>query len=171
MIKLNGVMLMKKLSRGFHNEVWAVDGSLVAKVFELGDQRARRELLVLERVASTGLMPAPMEVRASDDWEYELLIMERLRPREVRGFDADERERVLVEFEAGLRAMHDLGVAHGDIRRTCEVGGEWDNVMWNESIRLIDAGSAVFVDEPLFEATVKQDLEDLGFLRAWAVQQ
>ena len=162
---------MKKLSRGFHNEVWAVDGSLVAKVFELGDPGARRELEVLSRVKKLGLMPEPLGIWVSDCWEYDLLSMERLRPREIRGFDADERKSMLVEFEKSLQAMHDLGVAHGDIRRTCEIGGEWDNIMWNGRIRLIDAGSAVFVDEPLFEATVRQDLEDLGFLRAWAETQ
>ncbi len=152
---------MKKLSEGFNNQVWLLDPKTVAKVFDLGDPRAKRELKVLKK--ATNLMPAVNGIVYDDGYNYELLSMERLIVFEKRNFDHETRTEMLRQFRSDLKTLHAAGIAHGDIRRNADVqGGVWDNVIWTaDRIRLIDAGNCVLADEATFEETVALDLRNL----------
>jgi tRNA A-37 threonylcarbamoyl transferase component Bud32 len=169
MFTLKGKLPLKRLSAGVHNEVWALDTTLVAKLFILGDPQARRELTLLQQ--ATDLLPKVSELTPSDGYEHELLVMERLELFEKRNFDHEVRAQMLDRFSQELEQLHQAGWAHGDIRRTTDQGGPWDNVVWTrERIRLIDAGNAVLQDEATFEATRQQDMQDLQALRVWAMK-
>lgn len=169
MFKVNGKRPVKKLSAGAHNTVWAIDDETVAKQFELGEPQAQRELLALQKAPR--LLPKPDQVVPSDGFEFDLLLMERLTVMDKRNFDHEVRAAMLGVFETELFSLHDAGWAHGDIRRIADQGGTWDNVIWTPSgIRLIDAGNAVFGDEPTFAETRRRDLQDLKMFHRWALQ-
>jgi len=90
-----------------------------------------------------------------ESMDADMLVMERLYPLDFRAYEFERRELWLDLFEDELRALHQAGFVHRDLRRPSDMPGmRFDNIFLTESgIRLIDVGiSALWpkVGERLF---------------------
>jgi tRNA A-37 threonylcarbamoyl transferase component Bud32 len=151
------------ISKGDNNSVIALGKDVAAKVFELGGTSGREELYLLETAnAINGLLVKVRELCPSDDYEHDLLIMERLYPLAKRALSKDERVALGEKFLSQVKELHEAGFAHWDIKRpsTIRHGGPWDNVIiTREAVRLIDCGISVLSDHPEFEEACEHDIE------------
>jgi RIO-like serine/threonine protein kinase len=172
---------MKLLSKGFNNRVYALtsgefntpqEDEWVAKLFGEMDY-PEWELEALESMGEInsvmvkvwGLIPHPTK-------EVDLLIMERLYPLQPRALSKKKRIESLRKLLGELKDLHSHGWAHGDVKRPNHCcrgdGDEWDNVVPTaDGIRLIDAGSAVNVEDPCFEQECLKDLADFAEFSKW----
>lgn len=156
-----GKSMYDVLSKGDNATVIALSNTQVAKLFSLGNVCAKQEYHLLQQANKiNNLLVKVIEQKYSDDYNYELLIMERLRIEQYRSFSILERKSMLNEFNSSLSQLHDNGFAHGDIKRpnTFINGNLWDNICTTyNGIRLIDVGCSVINTDSLFESKVKQD--------------
>ncbi len=151
------------LSKGDNNTVIALSKLQVAKVFDLGSTQIKEEFKLLQIANKiNNLLVKVDSCQFSEDYKYELLIMERLRVEEYRCFSYKEKQEMLYQFKTELQQLHNLGFVHGDIKRPEIIrnGKHWDNIVCTqEGIRLIDVGCASTLDNCLFSSKVKKDLE------------
>ena len=160
-LKVNNTMY-DILSKGDNNTVIALSKDTAAKLFKLGNVQAKHEYNLLSLANKiNNLLVTGKSLEYSEDYNYELLSMERLRVEQYRSFSISERNNMLTEFGMKLSELHKSGFAHGDIKRpdTFINGTLWDNICPTiNGIKLIDVGCASLSDDSLFERKVKQDM-------------
>lgn len=172
--------MAKLLSKGFNNSVYSlkigefgspVKGEWVGKLFKGEDSYPEWELQALIQMGSiNSLMVKAHDIVCIS--KGDLLIMERLMPLQPRALDKEQRLHMLEEFFRQLKELHSNGWAHADIKRPSHCckgdGDQWDNIIpTQEGIRLIDAGSAINKEEPMFPQEVQKDLADFCEFAKW----
>jgi predicted Ser/Thr protein kinase len=137
------------LGRGYQGAVYlreGRDGTLIAKV-PIGSGPARaarramleREHRVYERLRGIAGVPRCLGFANGEELLLEYVPGPSLRDAQLTGA---EREHFFAELLRVIRAMHDAGVAHGDLKRK-------DNILRGPGGQpfLIDFGTALVADE------------------------
>jgi len=175
---------MKVLSSGANAEVVSLEmGELglpttqewVGKLFKEEDSYPEWEHLALTQMGGINSLMVGVWEEILEIEEGSLLVMERLYPLQPRAIDKPNRLKMLKKFLKQLKELHLSGWAHGDIKRPQYVTNSpdelWDNIIPTlKGIRLIDAGSAIQADDPMFEKECLKDLADFCEFAKWFVK-
>lgn len=102
--------------------------------------------------------------------QAEMLVMERLRPMDYRAYEVEIRELWLDVFEVELRALHQAGFVHRDLKRPSDISGlAFDNILLTEQgLRLIDVGISALrsqVGDVIFEKYVAVEIQEMHLFR------
>lgn len=89
---------------------------------------------------------------------------------DYRAYEVEIRELWLDVFEDELRALHQAGFVHRDLKRPSDIGGlAFDNILLTEQgLRLIDVGISALrpqVGEVIFEKQVEIELQEMRIFR------
>lgn len=164
-----GQQFFNLLSEGDNHQVIVFGQSRVAKLFEFGDPQAKEELRLMQHANQVnGLLVTGYEIIPSEDYLYDLLVMERVTSLHSRSMQLSEREDMVRIARKQLQELHQNGFAHWDIKRPKHIqkGCVWDNVMATQKgIRLIDTGISVTAEHPEFQEAVE---DDLNHFEEWA---
>jgi serine/threonine protein kinase len=134
----------RKLSAGANNTVIVLSDSEVAKLFT-GDTRSdigsEAEKMKYANTVNN-LVARFVNLEYNEALQAEMLIMERIRPIDFRAYEVEIRELWLDVFKDELRALHQAGFVHRDLKRPSDIGGlAFDNILLTEQgLRLIDVG-------------------------------
>lgn len=156
----------KILSAGANNTC-ILYGKLVAKVFDFGEPAVRREADLLNQANQVNnLLVKSFGIQISEDYQYELLTMERLYGLQYRFIDVEERVELFNALVKQVKELHKAGLTHWDIKRPSHVCDTperyWDNIILTpQGLRLIDMGNAVTSEDPDFDDAVLDDLQSL----------
>lgn len=142
-----GKKMYDVISQGDNNTVIKWEDNTVAKLFELGNKQAQKELELLGIANQiNNLLVKAIEIKYSSCYKYEMLIMERLVILDKRSLSLSERKSFLSIFQTQLNQLNKNRFIHGDIKRplTHKKGDIWDNVcVTPQGIRLIDVGCSI----------------------------
>ncbi|MCP1380824.1 hypothetical protein [Runella salmonicolor] len=125
----------RKLSSGANNTVIVLSDTEVAKLFT-GDTRSdigsEAEKMKFANIVND-LIAKFIRLDYNEDLQAEMLVMERLRPMDYRAYEVEIRELRLDVFEDELRALHQAGFVHRDLKRPSDIGGlAFDNILLTE---------------------------------------
>lgn len=89
---------------------------------------------------------------------------------DYRAYEVEIRELWLDVFEVKLRALHQAGFVHRDLKLPSDIGGlAFDNILLTEQrLRLIDVGSSALrsqVREVIFEKYVAVELREMELFK------
>jgi len=89
---------------------------------------------------------------------------------DYRAYEVEIRELWLDVFEDELRALHQAGFVHRDLKRPSDIGGlAFDNILLTEQgLRLIDVGISALrsqVGEVIFEKYVAVELREMELFK------
>ena len=163
----------RTLSSGANNTVIALSEMEAGKLFT-GDTRSdigsEAEKMKFAN-AVNGLVVRFVRLDELND-DTEMLVMERLYPMDFRAYEQEKRELWLDLLEDELRALHQAGFVHRDLRRPSDMPGErFDNIFLTpQGFRLIDVGISALrsqVGERLFERFVAQELGEFEAFRVF----
>ncbi len=163
-----------QLSYGNNNLVVALSDTEVAKVFT-GDTRSdigsEAEKMKLAN-SINGLVVRFIRLDYDETQAWDMLVMERLHPLDFRTMEVARRELVIDVFEDELRALHQAGFVHHDLRRPSNYSGErYDNILLTDrGLRLIDVGISALrsqVGELLFGKYVELELREMAEFRGY----
>ena len=108
----------------------------------------------------------------NEDLDIDLLVMERLIPLDFRAYEHEIRLLWLDVFEDELRALHEAGFVHRDVRRPSDMPGmHFDNIFCTETgIRLIDVGISSIkgkgsVSDRMFQRFIEREWEAFEYFR------
>lgn len=87
-------------------------------------------------------------IRKDEFQSSEMLVMERLHPISSETLTKTEREKFMADFEVKIKALHENGFIHGDIRRPrLPVPECFDNIiLTKDGFRLIDTDFSVILN-------------------------
>jgi len=162
----------RRLSSGANNTVIVLSDTEVAKLFT-GDTRSdigsEAEKMKFANTVND-LIVKFIRLDYSEELQAEMLVMERLRPMDYRAYEVEIRELWLDVFEDELRALHQAGFVHRDLKRPSDIGGlAFDNILLTEQgLRLIDVGISALrsqVGEVIFEKYVAIELLEMGLFK------
>jgi serine/threonine protein kinase len=162
----------RRLSSGANNTVIVLSDTEVAKLFT-GDTRSdigsEAEKMKFAN-AVNDLIVKFIRLDYSEELQAEMLVMERLRPMDYRAYEVEIRELWLDVFEDELRALHQAGFVHRDLKRPSDIGGlAFDNILLTEQgLRLIDVGISALrpqVGEVIFEKYVAVELREMELFK------
>ncbi len=162
----------RKLSSGANNTVIVLSDTEVAKLFT-GDTRSdigsEAEKMKFANTVND-LIVKFIRLDYNEDLQAEMLVMERLRPMDYRAYEVEIRELWLDVFEDGLRALHQAGFVHRDLKRPSDIGGlAFDNILLTEQgLRLIDVGISALrsqVGDVIFEKYVAVEIQEMHLFR------
>ncbi len=120
-----------KLSSGANNTVIALNVNEVAKLFT-GDTRSEigSESEKMKFANSINdLVVKFIKMDYSEEFQAELLIMERLIPLDFRAYEVEKREFWIEVFEDELYSLHKDGFVHRDIKSRKE-SEEWITIIF-----------------------------------------
>lgn len=156
------------LSEGDNGQV-IVYKENVAKVFELGSIAAKEEYAAMKFANSVNkLVVNAIELKPSEDYKYDLLIMERVYPLQYRAINIESRQEMFAQFEKQLKELHKAGFAHWDIQRptSFQKGAIWDNIILTpQGLRLIDTGNSIYpghINQDELEDAIEDDIACLN---------
>jgi serine/threonine protein kinase len=155
----------KRLSSGANNTVIVLSDTEVAKLFT-DDTRS-------DIGSEADKMKFANEI---NEYNTELLVMERIKPIDYRAFEVEKRALWLDVFEDELKDLHKAGFVHRDIRRPSNIGGlTFDNILLTEhGIRLIDVGISALrhqVGNIIFDKFVEQEIKELDFFKEYFISR
>ncbi|MEO0734985.1 MAG: hypothetical protein AAFZ52_19260 [Bacteroidota bacterium] len=106
----------------------------------------------------------------NEELNADMLVMERLYPMDFRAYEYERRLLWLDVFEDELKALHEAGFVHRDLRRPSDMPGlRYDNIFLTDTgLRLIDVGISALrsqVGEKLFTRSVEREWEEYGVFR------
>jgi serine/threonine protein kinase len=162
----------RKLSSGANNTVIVLSDTEVAKLFT-GDTRSdigsEAEKMKFANTVND-LIVKFIRLDYNEDLQAEMLVMERIRPIDYRAYEVELRERWLDVFEDQLRALHQAGFVHRDLKRPSDIGGlAFDNILLTEQgLRLIDVGISALrsqVGDVIFEKYVAVEIQEMQLFR------
>ncbi len=163
-----------KLSSGANNTVIALNVNEAAKLFT-GDTRSdigsESEKMKFANSINE-LVVKFIKMDYSEEFQAELLIMERLIPLDFRAYEVEKREIWIEVFEDELNSLHKAGFVHRDIKRPEGIGGmDYDNILLtNSGLRLIDVGISALrsqVGQKIFEKYVEIEIEEMKHFREY----
>jgi len=168
----------KRLSSGANNTVIVLSETEVAKLFtddtrsDIGSEAEKMKFAN----GINDLVVKFIRLDFNSDFNAELLVMERIKPIDYRAFEVEKRELWLDVFEDELKALHQAGFVHRDIRRPSNIGGlTFDNILLTEQgIRLIDVGISALktqVGDLIFEKFVEQELAELEYFKEYFISR
>lgn len=137
--------LGKRLAKGAFSQVYtlAADPEVVVKVFKEYEYFLEVEFQAQQIAYACGLAPKPLSygwIEGKDE-DYQYLCMERVFPYE--GAITEDLKQDLLDR---LKAFHQAGWVHGDIKRCLDPYGSkgaWDNlILANTGFLLLDYGRA-----------------------------
>ncbi len=134
----------RTLSSGANNTVIVLSETEVAKLFtedtrsDIGSEAEKMQFAN----SINGLMVKFIRLDYNEDLAAEMLVMERLKPLDFRAYEVEIRELWWSVFEDELKALHQAGFVHRDLKRPSDIGGAaFDNILLTEQgLRLIDVG-------------------------------
>ena len=161
-----------KLSSGANNTVIALNENEAAKLFT-GDTRSEigSESEKMKFANSINdLVVKFIKMDYSEEFQAELLIMERLIPLDFRAYEVEKREIWIEVFDNELYSLHKARFVHRDIKRPEGIGGmDYDNILLTEKgLRLIDVGISALraqVGQKIFEKFVEIEIEEMKHFR------
>ncbi len=134
----------RTLSSGANNTVIVLSDTEVAKLFT-GDTRSdigsEAEKMKFANTINT-LVARFIRLSYSEEYQAEMLVMERIRPIDFRGYEVEIRELWMDVFEDEIQQLHQAGFVHRDLQRPSGIGGlTFDNILLTDNgLRLIDVG-------------------------------
>lgn len=157
----------RTLSSGANNTVIALTESEAGKIFA-GDTRSDigSEAEKMKFANHVNDLVVRFVRLGELNQEAEMLVMERLYPMDLRAYEYEKRELWLEVLEDELKALHQAGFVHRDLRRPSDmVGLPFDNILLtSQGFRLIDVGISALqsqVGERLFKRFVAEELKEL----------
>lgn len=157
----------RTLSSGANNTVIALTESEAGKIFA-GDTRSDIGSEAEKMKFANQVNDLVVRFVRLDELnqEAEMLVMERLYPMDLRAYEYEKRELWLEVLEDELKALHQAGFVHRDLRRPSDmVGLPFDNILLtSQGFRLIDVGISALqsqVGERLFKRFVAEELKEL----------
>ena len=168
----------KRLSSGANNTVIVLSETEVAKLFtddtrsDIGSEAEKMKFAN----SINDLVVKFIRLDFNDEFNAELLIMERIKPIDYRAFEVEKRELWVDVFEVELKELHKAGFVHRDLRRPSNIGGlTFDNILLTEhGIRLIDVGISAMrtqVGNIIFEKFVEQELIELEIFKEYFISR
>lgn len=165
------------LSSGTNNTVIALTESEVGKIFA-GDTRSDIGSEAEKMKFANQVNDLIVRFIRLDELnqEAEMLVMERLYPMDLRAYEYEKRELWLEVLEDELKALHQAGFVHRDLRRPSDIVGlPFDNILLtSQGFRLIDVGISALesqVGERLFKRFVMQELKELEEFRQFVLSR
>ena len=164
----------RKLSAGANNTVIVLNDNEVAKLFT-GDTRSdlgsEAEKMKFAN-AVNDLIVKFVRLDYNEDLEVEMLVMERIYPIDFRSYEVEIRELWLDVFESELKALHNAGFVHRDLKRPSEIQGlAFDNILLTQhGLRLIDVGISALksqVGDKLFEKQLEIEEQELVIFKEY----
>lgn len=151
-----------RLSAGANNVVVALSEVEVGKLFtddtrsDIGSEAEKMKFAN----AINGLVVKFMRLDYNDQWQAEMLVMERLRPIDYRAYEFGIRELWVEVFFDELAQLQQAGFVHRDLKRPSGIGGlTFDNILLTEQgLRLIDVGISALkhqVGDKIFEKYIE----------------
>jgi serine/threonine protein kinase len=162
----------RKLSSGANNTVIVLSDHEVAKLF-VGDTRSdigsEAEKMKFANTIND-LVARFKRLDYSDELQAEMLVMERIKPLDYRSFEVEIRMLWVDVFEDELKALHQAGFVHRDIKRPSDIGGlAFDNILLTEQgLRLIDVGISALraqVGDKIFDKYVEIELQEMALFK------
>jgi serine/threonine protein kinase len=164
----------RQLSSGANNMVIAISETEVGKLF-VGDTRSdigsEAEKMKFANTVN-GLVSRFIRLDYDDALQAERLVMERIYPIDYRAHEVEKRELWLEVFEDEIKALHNAGFVHRDIKRPSNITGlPFDNILLtNEGLRLIDVGISALrtqVGDNLYNRYVEVEMGELAEFREY----
>jgi len=164
----------RKLSAGANNTVIVLSDTEVAKLFTAdtrSDIGSEAEKMKFANGAN-GLVAQFLRLEYNEELAAEMLIMEQIHPLDYRAYEVEIRERWLDGFEEELRALHQAGFVHRNLKRPSDIGGlTFDNILLTaHGLRLIDVGIPALrsqVGQKIFEKCVDIETKEIQLFRAY----
>ncbi|MDF7816845.1 hypothetical protein P1X15_04525 [Runella sp. MFBS21] len=109
----------RKLSSGANNTVIVLSDTEVAKLYlqdtrsDIGSEAEKMKYAN----GVNGLVVRFVRLDYDENLQAEMLVMERIRPIDYRAYEVEIRELRLDVFEDELRALHQAGFVHRDLKR------------------------------------------------------
>ncbi len=161
----------RKLSAGANNTVIVLSDTEVAKLFTndtRSDIGSEAEKMKFANTVND-LVTTFLRLEYNEDLGVEMLVME-LRPIDYRAYEVEIRELWIDVFEDKLRALHQAGFVHRDLKRPSDIGGlAFDNILLSErGLRLIDVGISALrgqVGEQIFEKYIEIERQEMQLFR------
>lgn len=164
----------RKLSSGANNTVIVLSDTEVAKLYlqdtrsDIGSEAEKMKYAN----GVNGLVVRFVRLDYDENLQAEMLVMERIRPIDYRAYEVEIRELWLDVFEDELRALHQAGFVHRDLKRPSDIGGlAFDNILLTEQgLRLIDVGISALrsqVGLRIFEKYVEAELQEMQMFRTY----
>lgn len=162
----------RKLSSGANNTVIVLSDHEVAKLF-VGDTRSdigsEAEKMKFANTIND-LVAKFKRLDYNDELQAEMLVMERIKPLDYRSFEVEIRMLWLDVFEDELKALHQAGFVHRDLKRPSDIGGlAFDNILLtDQGLRLIDVGISALktqVGDKIFEKYVEIELQEMALFK------
>ncbi|TAE40143.1 MAG: hypothetical protein EAY79_04640 [Runella slithyformis] len=162
----------RKLSAGANNTVIVLSDPEVAKLFTndtRSDIGSEAEKMKFANTVND-LVTTFLRLEYNEDLGVEMLVMERVRPIDYRAYEVEIRELWIDVFEDKLRALHQAGFVHRDLKRPSDIGGlAFDNILLSErGLRLIDVGISALrgqVGEQIFEKYIEIERQEMQLFR------
>jgi hypothetical protein len=161
-----------QLAMGTHHYVVALDDASVAKLF-FGDAQSdiHAETTAMQYANDINdLVVKWIRSDFAEEWEADVLVMERLYGWDYRSYELGKRRLWLEAFEFELVQLHEAGWVHRDL---CSGSGNqlqhFDNILLTaQGLRLVDTGGALLrslIDDVFFERYVAAEREDLRLFK------
>ncbi len=170
--KINSLEIMKfprKLSAGTNNTVIVISETEVGKLF-LGDTRSEIGSEAEKMQYANGinnLVVKFIRLDFNESIQAEMLVMERIHPIDYRAYEVEIRELWLDVFEDEIKALHNAGFVHRDLKRPSNIGGlAFDNILLTQTgLRLIDVGIFALrkqVGDKIFEKHIEIENNEIA---------
>ena len=162
----------RTLSSGANNTVIALSKTEVGKLFH-GDTRSDIGSEAEKMKAANAvndLVAKFIRLDVNEELDADMLVMERLYPMDFRAYEQELRLLWLDVFEGELKALHQGGFVHRDLRRPSDMPGlRYDNIfLTDKGLRLIDVGISALkhqVGDKLFTRFVEREWEEYEIFR------
>jgi len=164
----------RKLSSGANNTVIVLSETEVGKLF-VGDSRSdlgseAEKMQFANRINQ--LVARFIRLEYNEPIQAEMLVMERIFPIDFRSYEVEIRELWMNVFEDEIKALHQAGFVHRDLKRPSNIGGlAFDNILLTQTgLRLIDVGISALkhqVGEKIFDKYVEVELKEIEEFRTY----
>ena len=168
----------RKLSAGANNTVIVLNDDEVAKLFT-GDTRSdlgsEAEKMKFANTVND-LVVKFIRLDYNDELEAEMLVMERIQPIDFRAYEVEIRELWFEVFYDELKALHEAGFVHRDLKRPSNIQGlAFDNILLtNKGLRLIDVGISALksqVGDKLFQKQLAIEIEEIELFKEYFINR
>jgi serine/threonine protein kinase len=163
-----------RLSSGANNLVIALSETEVAKLF-MDDTRSdigseAEKMKYANQV--NDLIVKFVRLDYHEEFQAEMLVMERLKPIDFRAYEVGTRELWFDVFEDELTQLHQNGFVHRDLRRPSGIGGlYYDNILLTETgLRLIDVGISALreqVGDKIFDKYLETERSEMAAFKEY----